>query len=231
MTERFIRSRNDGERHIRVVLVEDNPGDVELIRQMLQDSTESGMLPVAFDLRHFENLSDGLEDLLENKTDIILLDLGLPDSCGLETLERVLENQAGIPVIVMTGLDDESVGITAVKRGAQDYLLKGEVDLKVLVRAIHYALGRNQLVAKLALYNNRLQRALDVIHHDLEVAAAFQRSLLPPSSLPIEGFEIAWRYRPSGKLGGDLLNVEADAFIAKPFNADEVEKAMAKLIK
>jgi PAS domain S-box-containing protein len=122
---------------LSVLLIEDNPGDARLIREMFAD------VPAAHvRLRHADRLAAGLAQL--EGADIVLLDLSLPDSHGLETFLRLRDQAPGVPVIVLTGLDDETVAVRAVQEGAQDYLPKGEVDGHLLVRSIRYAIERKR---------------------------------------------------------------------------------------
>src|SRR5271157_1208894 len=132
------------ENRLQVLLIEDNPGDVRLIREMLAEAGTSDI-----GIESAESLSAGLEILTTGGLDVILLDLGLPDSQGLATLGRLYARVPHIPIVVLTGHGDEAVAIEAVKQGAQDYLVKGEVDEKLLVRSIHYAVERRRLLAEL----------------------------------------------------------------------------------
>ncbi|MGB7969160.1 MAG: response regulator [Methanobacterium sp.] len=125
---------------IKVLLIEDNVGDCELILKMLESSEIA-----EFKLTHTSRLTSGLKLLETGKFDIILLDLGLPDSVGFESFKSTLELHPAIPIIVLTGLANEETGIQAIKYGAQDYLVKGEFNGKLLVRAIQYAIERKKL--------------------------------------------------------------------------------------
>lgn len=122
---------------IKVLLVEDNPGDARLIQEMLAEAEN-----VKFDLEWKDRLSTGLKRLDEGGIDVILLDLMLPDSRGFDALIRTQAQAPGIPVVVLTGLSDVALAIKAVRRGAQDYLIKGQVDSRQLVRSILYAIAR-----------------------------------------------------------------------------------------
>jgi PAS domain S-box-containing protein len=124
---------------LQVLLVEDNPGDARLIREMLRGSTD-----VKFDIQWVERLTDGLDSLREESIDIILLDLMLPDSQGIDTFLAMQTESARIPTIILTGLDDEELAVEALRRGAQDYLLKGDLGSNLLRRSIRYAIERNQ---------------------------------------------------------------------------------------
>lgn len=127
------------DKHIKVLLVEDNPGDSRLIREMLAEARG-----VTFDLEYADRLQVGLEYLGERQIEAVLLDLGLPDSQGLETLSKTYAQAPEVPIVVLTGLNDELLGVEAVNRGAQDYLVKGQVDPNLLVRAIRYAIERKR---------------------------------------------------------------------------------------
>jgi signal transduction histidine kinase len=146
----------DDER-IKILVIEDNPGDARLLVEML---TEAEWGP--FDLEQANRLSRGLERLAVGDIDIILLDLSLPDSHGFDTFVQVQKKVPQVPVIVLSGLDDEAVAIRAVRGGAQDYLVKGQVDGSLLVRAIRYAIERKQAEEALHKYAERL-RTLRVI--------------------------------------------------------------------
>ena len=125
---------------IQVLLIEDNVGDYQLILQMLDISEIA-----KFELIQTTRLVSGLKLLESGKFDIILVDLGLPDSVGLESFKAILETHPSIPIIILTGLANEEIGIQAIKLGAQDYLVKGEFNGKLLVRAIQYAIERKKL--------------------------------------------------------------------------------------
>lgn len=124
---------------VSTLLVEDNPGDRRLIREMLAEV--SG---ITFDVQYADRLQAAIEYLGQNKVEVILLDLGLPDSQGLETLRKIYAQATELPIVVLTGLNDEMIGVQAVNEGAQDYLIKGQVDTHLLRRTIRYAIERKQ---------------------------------------------------------------------------------------
>jgi signal transduction histidine kinase/DNA-binding response OmpR family regulator len=132
----------------RVLLVEDNPGDARLIREMLAEAGTQD-----FTIEWVTRLADGLELLGGNHIDLVLLDLGLPDSKGLDTFIKVHERAPQVPFVVLTGLADETLALTTVRKGAQDYLFKGETSPQLLLRTIRYATERKQ--AELALVAER----------------------------------------------------------------------------
>lgn len=136
-------------RPIKVLLIEDNPGDALLIRTVLADSAA-----MRFDLDWTDDLQKGIQHLTEASPDVVLLDLGLPMSEGLGSLKKVLTCLPAVPpVIVLSGMSNEDLALKAVQWGAQDYLIKGQVDGAMVVRAIRYAIERSQ--ARLALEEAR----------------------------------------------------------------------------
>lgn len=138
-----------------VLLVEDNPGDARLIELMLTERADEGFA-VTFATR----LSEGVEALGNNGFDIILLDLSLPDSHGLSTVQSMLEAAPQTPIIVLTGLSDEATALAAMKAGAQDYLAKGQGDGETLRRSIRYAIERMRIEEEKRESGDRLRRAL-----------------------------------------------------------------------
>jgi len=124
---------------IKVLLVEDNPGDVRLIREMLEEAKTT--LAAVEDT---PSLKTGAERLARGGIDAVLLDLGLPDSQGMSTFVKLHHQFPRTPIVVLTGLTDEELGLQAVREGAQDYLIKGKVDSQWLCRAILYAVERMQ---------------------------------------------------------------------------------------
>lgn len=131
------------DRVANVLLVEDNPGDARLIREMLEEVDTRRERP-CFQLRQVDRLSRGLDCLAAEDIGVVLLDLSLPDSFGIETFTTVFTRAPQVPIIVLTGTDDETLALSAVKTGAQDYLIKGQVDGSLLVRAMRYAMERKQ---------------------------------------------------------------------------------------
>jgi PAS domain S-box-containing protein len=124
---------------LRVLLVEDNPGDAELIEDMLpRDGT------TLFEVECVVRLSEALECAGANRFDIILLDLNLPDSDGLATISTMRQQAFRMPIVVLTGNSDEQMALAAIQQGAQDYLVKGQIEKNMLVRSIKYAIERKQ---------------------------------------------------------------------------------------
>ncbi len=138
---------------IRILLVEDNPGDAGLVTEMLGETTS-----VQFELTESDRLETALELLEKRKFDIILLDLSLPDGYGLNTVIQMHVAGPEIPIVVMSGLGDEDLAIKALHEGAQDYLVKGRVDSDLLIRSVRYAIERKQSEEALRKAYDELER-------------------------------------------------------------------------
>ncbi|MCW5979979.1 MAG: response regulator [Bryobacteraceae bacterium] len=127
------------EKLLHVLLIEDNPGDAVLVQQMLFDA---GGPP--FTMERADSLLDGLDRLSRTKADVILLDLSLPDSFGIETFLTMKTHAPGTPIVLLTGNDNDAVALAAVEAGAQDYLMKDRLNPEALTRALRYAVLRHQ---------------------------------------------------------------------------------------
>ena len=130
--------------YTKLLLAEDNPGDARLLRDALAEITESG-----FKLTHCETLAQALESILSNKPDVVLTDLGLPDSQGLEAVCRLHRAAPEVPIVVLTAVHDEALAIQSLQEGAQDYLVKGQIDGGSLWRALRYAMERQRVQLEL----------------------------------------------------------------------------------
>lgn len=124
---------------VRILLIEDNSADVRLMRELLSEARN-----VQYDLVDCSRLSEGLIRIAEAQFDVVLLDLDLPDSFGLDTFSRVAAAVSDLPVIVLSGNQDEGIALTAVKMGAQDYVIKGFDGAHILPRIISYAIERKK---------------------------------------------------------------------------------------
>lgn len=147
---------NKEKEFVKILLVEDNPGDVLLIKTMLAE-TES----FSFKIVHIERLEKALYLYGSQHFDVILLDLSLPDAIGLNTFTRIQSVASNCPIVVMTDLDDESTGNEAMKLGAQDYLVKKEVNPKMLVRALRYSIERKRLEEKLRKARDAMKKSAE----------------------------------------------------------------------
>ncbi|MFD1641882.1 ATP-binding response regulator [Halohasta litorea] len=155
---------------VRLLLIEDNPGDAKLFEHHLTTSRSESFPPAT--VSHVRSLDEGIEALETDDYDLVLLDLGLPGSSGLETLDRYNEaiesgDHRPVPVIVLTGLKDDAAAVEAIERGAQDYLVKDNVDENVLHRTIRYGLERHHQQEELRRQNERLEQFANVVSHDL----------------------------------------------------------------
>ena len=144
-----------GEEPIRVLLIEDSPGDARLVEIYLSQATTD-----SYRVTRCDRLADGLEQLERDSFDIVLLDLTLPDSCGIETFERLHARGRQVPIVVMTGHDDSELALRAVREGAQDYLVKTNVDASLLNRAIRYAIERKSSEEALRISEERYALAI-----------------------------------------------------------------------
>ncbi len=138
---------------MKSLLVEDNPADARLIREMLK-----GPPAGAFQVEHVARLTAALARLGQEAFDVVLLDLDLPDSQGLKTLTLAQEACHGLPIVVLTGLDDEGFALEAMRAGAQDYLVKGRFDSQLLVRTIRYAIERKRAQEEIRRLNATLEQ-------------------------------------------------------------------------
>ena len=158
---------------IKILLIEDNPGDARLIKEFL------GETGTVFELDWVESLSQGL-DHLDGKN-AILLDLTLPDSIGLDTFKKIHSQAPALPIIVLTGNDDEALSSRALQEGAQDYLVKGQVDGQILARSIRYAIERKRIDEALKseiLKHKKLEADLIVAKEAAEEAARAKAEFL-----------------------------------------------------
>ncbi len=129
------------EKRKKILIIEDDEKFVNVLSKQLEKNN--------YQVYHCGKLSDFMEMFVKGRFDLVLLDLGLPDSTGVKTYNKVSEIVSDIPVVILTGLDDEEIAVGAVKKGAQDYLIKGEVDNKTLLRSLDYAVERSRLLMKL----------------------------------------------------------------------------------
>ncbi|HEU0018847.1 MAG TPA: response regulator, partial [Thermoleophilaceae bacterium] len=182
-----------------ILLVEDDAGDTLLVREALE------LAAPEFELREAGTLASALEQLPDGIA-CALLDLGLPDASGIDGVERLRKRAPGVAVVVLTGRDDEQLGIEALGAGAQDYLVKGRVEPEVLARAVRYAIERRRAeLSEHELIEARLQARENV---------RLERGLLPTALIGDPRLRLAADYRPGRRralLGGDFYDaVELD---------------------
>jgi serine phosphatase RsbU (regulator of sigma subunit) len=182
---------------LRVLLVEDDDGDAFLVQELLDEAVST------VELVRARTLAEAEAEV--GRVDCVLLDLGLPDASGLDGLRRLAARADGVALLVLTGLSDERRGAEAVAAGAQDYLVKGQVDGQLLTRAIRYAIGRSRIEAT--------ERALQEQQLHAEENTRLERGLLPVPLIAGAGVLFAARYQAGGRrllLGGDFYDAVRD---------------------
>lgn len=182
---------------LSVLLVEDDRADALLVEELIADTA------IEIDFAWAPTVSDAERELARKRPDCVLLDLNLPDANGIDALERICNAHPAIPIVVLTGLNDEHFGISAVASGAQDYLVKGRVEPETLRRSLLYAIERKRAeLTAVELHASRLRAGEN---------ARLERGLQPsPLLLDDHGVDILTRYRASrayALLGGDFYDV------------------------
>ena len=148
---------------VKILLVEDNKSDALLIEEMIHETGIDSIDDVRFELIHMESCRNAVNYLSENTVDVILLDLSLLDSMGLNTVKRIAEQEKNTPIIVLTGNEDETIASLALQNGVQDYLNKNTVNGMMLLRSIKYSIERfNNLREKERLIKE-LKEALEKV--------------------------------------------------------------------
>jgi PAS domain S-box-containing protein len=177
-------------RPVRVLVVEDNPGDARLLRAMLKSGTAT-----PFAIEHVDCLGAALEKLRLDGLDILLLDLSLPDSHGIETFEKVYATAPHVPILILTGLDDENTAVRAVNQGAQDFLVKGKFDGPALVRAMRHSLERKRILEALRENEQRYKLLIESTSDYIYTATVRDGSVV--STVHSTGCEGVTGYRPA----------------------------------
>lgn len=190
---------------MRVLLVEDNDDDALLIRESLSETT--------LEIDRAERLSTALAQLTRGKFDAVLLDLSLPDAWGLDTIRRLRHEAAAVPIVVLTGLNDEEIAMRAVEEGAQDYLFKGQADGHLLARSLRYAIQRHRAEETLKERNRELlilQKISETILGSLDLKAVLEKiwkkpwSVTPSTSVIFDYWTLAakcLKWSPAGATG------------------------------
>lgn len=148
---------------IKVLLIEDSNEDAIIIREMLNETPK-----IPFQLTYVNRLKTGFEELFQESFDVLLLDLNLPDSWGFDTFIRTFDQVPELPIVILSGFDDEDVAVKAVREGAQDYLIKGEIDGRLLARSIYYAIERKNIEKQLMKTQKDLRKLIEWHEEELE---------------------------------------------------------------
>jgi len=223
-------SQEPATKPVSVLLIEDNPGDARLIQFMIQDAGSN-----LFEIEHVERLSDAFERLDFGGIGLVLSDLSLPDSHGLDTFTQLHARAPHVPIIVLSGLNDTGLAVQAVHQGAQDYLIKGQVAGQLLVRAMHYAIERKRMTEQLAHYADELRLKNAELEADFNMAREIQQILLPhefpvfpvPTNPHESALRFSQRYLPAAAVGGDFFDIFAiDEHLAGIFICDVMGHGM-----
>ncbi|WP_267643192.1 bacterio-opsin activator domain-containing protein [Haloarchaeobius amylolyticus] len=225
-----------GHDSLTLLLIEDSAGDARYIQELLHDATELEVRAndagrpddpdktVTADdwgptLQHETRLQDGLDRLDDDPPDAVLLDLNLPDSRGLETVDGVREYDETVPIVVLTGVQDRDVGMEALKRGAEEYLVKGEINASLLVRSVHHAIERRAQERELEQQRDRLAtlNSLNELVHEISHLAIGSTTREEVESLACEHLAAADLYDSAwfAEAGGtdDVVTARAQAGI------------------
>jgi len=208
--------------NITLLLIEDDPADTMFIRDILADVSYTKI-----DITSVDRLSGAIKHLDDKSINVILTDLNLPDSHGLATLFKLLEQNPEVPIIALSGFDDEELALVAVKSGAQDYLIKGQIDKDRLVRSIRYSIERQRLIQELksisitdeltGLYNRR--GFLVLAKKQLEMAARFKK-LLWMIYLDIDNMK--WINDNLGHKEGDKSLIDMSNILKQTFRESDI---------
>ncbi|MGZ3502971.1 MAG: ATP-binding protein [Vulcanimicrobiaceae bacterium] len=194
---------------MRVLLVEDNPADALLVEYYLRESKPPAEV-VAVD-----RIQKAIDELRSGSFDAILLDMSLPDGDGLEAVERVRDAASGVPIVILSGQQDEELATDAVQSGAQDYLVKGHVDEIILPRALRYAVERQQLLDRLAASETRLQEENALLRRLADAAGRVFSTLDPRTIVGLLAAELRGLFGGSVALyalqNTELAFVQGDA--------------------
>ncbi len=203
---------------IRLLLIEDDEDDALLLRELLSLSS------VSFSIATATSMSKALECLAAGGIDLVLSDLSLPDSRGIHTFTSIHSAAPQMPVIVLSGMDDEDLAMQIVEKGAQDYLVKGRIDCPLLTRSIRYAIKRveaeralaeerRKSQENLALYNQQLRQKNIQLEDDLRMASEVQQAFLPQQAggstrkVAHDSLHFYSTYLPTGPVGGDFFHI------------------------
>ena len=216
MSESFVSTSpshyREKPKSIDILLIEDDLAEAKLIQEILRNFDAD-----RFVLTHVERLQTGLNRLRQKQFDLILLDLTLPDSTGLSSVEMLVNNFASLPIVVLTNTNDDLLAIEAVRQGAQDYLVKRKINIEVLVRSIQYAIERQKasvllretndnLVNQIQQKTSELMKAKEINHFQSELVSMFSHDFRNPLTTVLSCTELLHNKK-------DLLSEERKIYL------------------
>ena len=203
-----------GSMPLKALLIEDNPADADLIHEAL-DEAMAALEGTRFEVLHVRRLAEAEALLAGGDIAVVLLDLSLPDSQGLDTFARIRERAPDIPIVVLSGLQDEMMAIRAVREGAQDYLVKGQVDGLVLLRSLRYAIARAHAeTERVRLLRQRTEAEAALRARD-EVLATISHDLKNPLASIKASAQLLQRRMTNGQPPDPAQLTERLGFIAR----------------
>ncbi|MDY6845376.1 MAG: GAF domain-containing protein, partial [Thermodesulfobacteriota bacterium] len=209
---------------LKVLLIEDNRGDARLLTEMLKE-TETAKV----ELIHKERLDDGLQCFDDTSFDVLLLDLNLPDSRGLESFNEVYSKIPAMPIIVLTGLDDEELAMRIVRAGAQDYLVKGQFDGNLLINSMLYAIERKVVAEDLKKRNQELYSLNTIaatISQSLELSKVLADTL--STILDLMSLQAGWIFLR--EKDSEQLTLASHLGLSPQFIREEAEKPLGSCV-
>jgi len=204
----FSKIQNNPE--INILIIEDDQEIASLVEEILETTSN---FPFNFIIAN--TLSKGFEELVANRIDIILLDLSLPDSQGLDTLYQTLSKYPEIPIILLTGLDDEALAIEALQAGAQDYIVKGHNESFLLARSIRYAIERKRIENDLRMSEMRYRILFNSID-DAICVFEIDDTLMPSKHIEVNDAAC----KKLGYTREEFLNLTIDKVLAPKYQSD-----------
>lgn len=196
------------EKHSKLLLIEDNPGDARLVEILLEESDFKN-----YSIVNHITLSEGMAAIEKEDFDVVMLDLSLPDSRGFETLQQLITRFPDVNVIVMTGFSDKTLGLDAVKAGAQDFLMKGGFDADMLSKTLRYSIERKNVLRKLA----ESQRARELAEESAKLKEEFIAGISHEMRTPMNAI-----YGMSNLLINTNLNEDQQGYIQSILQSSEV---------
>lgn len=183
---------------LQILMLEDDDAFAGLVARMLRSSGSELVIAPKTEV--------ALKHLASRQFDVILSDLNLPDTRGIETFQKMYEAAPKLPIVVLTGEDDDALGLRTVQSGAQDYLIKDKLEPAVLLRSLTYAIERKRMQLEAARVSEELRRQNEELNADLRMAREVQMAMLPMGATRSNGMvSFAHRYLPAGPVGGDFF--------------------------